>query len=228
MSGRSSNRRGGRGGRGNRKSPTTTKKIYKKKTIEDYYFYVGSNKQASDFEITSEFVINHIKKTFERGNDVSESLRLLQKMDTETWKPVLMVSEESNKTLAAREDKQFEMDYKAELDEYLRRKRLYESNLYKAYALLWERSAKAMQNRIMARSDFESRIYNDPIELLKAIKEHALNYQETRYDMSIISDAFRSVFYTKQKEGESLQDYTRRFKTSCDILESHIGSGVVL
>ena len=73
MSGRSSNRRGGRGGRGNRKSPTTTTKIYKKKTIEDYYFYVGSNKQASNFEITSEFVINHIKKTFERGNDVSES-----------------------------------------------------------------------------------------------------------------------------------------------------------
>ena len=32
----------------------------------------------------------------------------------------------------------------------------------------------------------------------------------------------------KQKEGESLQDYTRRFKTSRDILESHIGSGVVL
>jgi hypothetical protein len=46
--------------------------------------------------------------------------------------------------------------------------------------------------------------------------------------MSIISDAFRAVFTTKQKEGESLQDYTRRFKTSKEILESHLGGPVVM
>jgi hypothetical protein len=44
-----------------------------KKTEEDYYFYVGSSKQASDFETTSEeFLINHVKKIFDRGNDIAE------------------------------------------------------------------------------------------------------------------------------------------------------------
>ena len=46
--------------------------------------------------------------------------------------------------------------------------------------------------------------------------------------MSIISDAFRAVFNTKQKEHESLQDYTRRFKTAREILESHLGGPIVL
>jgi hypothetical protein len=103
--------------------------------------------------------------------------------------------------------------YKAELDEAMKRKRTYEDNMFKAYALLWERCAKTKQDKIASRSDYDSVVYNNPIALLRAIKEHSLNYQDTRYEMSIISDAFRSLCTSKQKDGESLQDYTRRFKT---------------
>lgn len=71
MAGRSPNRRGGRGGRGGRGRGSGTSINRKKKTIEDYFFYVGSSKQASDYEITAEFVINHIKMTFDRGNDIA-------------------------------------------------------------------------------------------------------------------------------------------------------------
>jgi hypothetical protein len=46
--------------------------------------------------------------------------------------------------------------------------------------------------------------------------------------MSISSDAFRSLFTLKQKDGESLQDYTRRFKTSTEILISHLGGPLIL
>ena len=46
--------------------------------------------------------------------------------------------------------------------------------------------------------------------------------------MAIISDAIRALMNTKQKESESLQDYTRRFKTSKEIMESHIGGPIFL
>jgi len=65
-----------------------------------------------------------------------------------------------------------------------------------------------MQNKLLAHSDYEDEIYNNPIKLLKAIKEHVLNYQETRYEMSIISDASRALWNTTQKDNENLQDYT--------------------
>ena len=101
-----------------------------------------------------------------------------------------MVKTETDQADKDRENEEFKMEYKAELDEALKRKRMYNDNLFKAYALIWERCAKAMQNKLLAPSDYEDEIYNNPIKLLKAMKEHALNYQETRYEMSIISDAF--------------------------------------
>jgi len=45
------------------------------------------------------------------------------------------------------------MEYKAKLDEALKRKIMYNSNLFKAYALIWERCAKAMQNKLLTWSD---------------------------------------------------------------------------
>ena len=78
----------------------------------------------------------------------------------------------------------------------------------KQYALFWEQCTKGMKNKLESRVDFDT-LENDPIELLKAIKQHALNYQEHRYDMSIIYNAITMLFGTKQKENESLQDYTK-------------------
>ena len=110
----------------------------------------------------------------------------------------------------------------------MKRRRMYENNLFKACALIWERCGKVMQNKIASRTNFGQTIYNDPIELLKAVKEHALNYQESRYEMSIILDALRALFSVQQKDSESLQDYTRRFKTAREILESHLGGSLIL
>jgi hypothetical protein len=46
--------------------------------------------------------------------------------------------------------------------------------------------------------------------------------------MSIISDAFCATLNARQKESESLQDYTRWFKTAREILESHPGGQIIL
>ena len=86
-------RKGGKPFRNN-KTPSgstdqQTKPVQKKnKTLEDYFFYIGSSKTASDYEVTAEFIVNHVKLTFEKeGNDISEALRLLQLEDTDNWKP---------------------------------------------------------------------------------------------------------------------------------------------
>ena len=77
MSGWYGSRRGGRGGCGSgsgsvrgrgRYIPRT---IHINMTLEDYFFYVVSINQALDYEITDESVVNHINKTFYRGNNVS-------------------------------------------------------------------------------------------------------------------------------------------------------------
>ena len=173
MNGRNSNRRqgrGGRGGRSGRKPYNDRTREIKKKSIEEYYLYVGSSKQASDYETTAEFIMNHIKKTFDRGKYVAEAIQKLTKTETDAWKPTLQTSTDLNTEVKKREYRQYKMEYKAELNEELKRKRIHNDNIFKAYALIWERCAKAMQNKISGRSDFKTRIYNNPIEVMKAIK----------------------------------------------------------
>ena len=160
-------------------------------------------------------------------HDIGSALETLEPVDTIAWKPKMEISKATDKTLEALENKQFEIEFKSDYDTYRKRVQVCENNMTKAYTLLWERCAKAMKNKIEAKSDFDG-IKNNPIKLLKAIKEHALNYQEKRYSMSIILDLFRALMGTKQKEGESLQDYTKQFRVAWDVLKSHIGGLIIL
>jgi Reverse transcriptase (RNA-dependent DNA polymerase) len=199
-----------------------------KRTLADNIYYLGSAKQAADYETTTEFLINYIKKNFNFGNDIGTALEELEEFTIENYKPTLSYSVIQDAITREAEDRQYEIEFKAEYDAYMKRKQSLEVNMTKAYAFLWDQCAKAMQNKIEARTDYVTTVKSNPIELLKAIKQHALNYQEHRYEMSIILDALRALINLKQKENETLQEYTKRFKTSRDVLESHIGGPIEL
>jgi hypothetical protein len=195
----------------------------KKTKIEDYFYYLGSAKQATDFEETTEFVLNYIKKEFDLGIDIATALKKLEPLNTDEWIPTMNLVTETD---AVKKEAQLETNrivFKTRFDNYEARKRTYLDNCVKAYALLWERCTKGMRNRIEARTDFANNIEYNPIELLKAIKEHSLNYQEHRYPASVVYDAMTTMMGVKQKEGESLHEYTRRFRTAKEVFESHLG-----
>ena len=90
---------------------------FKKKTTDDHVFYISSNKQASYYEVTIEFILNHVKMTYQDENDIAESLKKDTKTDTDAWSPALKFSTNSDTQVAMQENKQFEMICKAELDE---------------------------------------------------------------------------------------------------------------
>ena len=241
MSGRGSAR--GRGGRGqgrqgrnqnqNRRKFNNRKSDKEKRSLKDHSYYLGNSKQASDYETTTQFIINHIKKTYNHGRDIAEALKQLQPINQDEWAPQLQVSvipgnDDDAVRQRSAEDRQFEIEFKEDLSRYWKRVDDYEDNLTKAYALIWERCTKAMQNKIANTNEFDELIYDNPIELLKEIKQNALNYQEYKYDMAIIADAFRNLLTTTQKDQESLQDYARRFKTSEEILKSHMEGPLII
>eukprot|EP00957_Ditylum_brightwellii_P154804 11781629-Ditylum_brightwellii.AAC.1 len=113
------------------KNPTGQRKLSKKKSIEDYAFYIGSSKQDSDFETTYKYVTNHTKNTSEKGHDIVKKLRNLRRPDMSQWKPTLSTSASRNAEMKAQEDKQFEIQYKAELDKMMKRKWAFQDNTFK-------------------------------------------------------------------------------------------------
>jgi hypothetical protein len=78
------------------------------------------------------------------------------------------------------EDCQYEFEVKEEfsLYIYIKRKQSYENNKVKAFVIIWERCAIGIQVKIEFRNNFEDNIKNNPIELMKAVRQHSLKYQE--------------------------------------------------
>ena len=79
-----------------------------------------------------------------------------------------------------------------------------------------------MQVKIQARKDW-SAIKGNPYLLLAAIKEHSVSYQENKYPMSTIIDAIRNLVNLKQRDNESLIDYSRWFMVAHDVMKSQLG-----
>ena len=119
------------------------------------------------------------------------------------------------------EIQQHELKYKAKLDVTVKREEIFISNKTKAYSIIWERCSKGTQSKLEQRTDFQDKIYNNPINLLKGIKQHALDYA-----MEVVDDALVHLLLIKQRE-EPLYKYVRKFKTAKEVLESHVGDLVM-
>jgi hypothetical protein len=63
---------------------------------------------------------------------------------------------------------------------------------------------------------------------MKAIKQHSLHYQDRKHEMAIVYDTLRTMINLRQRENESLQEYTKRFKTSQEVMELHLGGCIEL
>ena len=74
MSGRYGNHSDGHGGLDSGSSGgkvgSTPRTSHIKKKLGDSLFYVGSIKKESDYEITTDFVVNHIIKTFYQSDNI--------------------------------------------------------------------------------------------------------------------------------------------------------------
>jgi hypothetical protein len=63
------------GGQGFRHVDVKGEKMEGKKSLMDVQYYLGSAAQVSDYESTTEYIINYVKKTLDYGKDIGTSLK---------------------------------------------------------------------------------------------------------------------------------------------------------
>ena len=182
MSGRGRGYRGrsshtGERGRGKPKSSSQSSQAAKpaaRKTLADHICAIGSAKQASDYSVITAFIINHIWKTFEYGDDIGDALesRVETTFPASTLQPVDSALTGDPKIL---QEKQFETLYRAEVTTYVTQKDKCQANKGKAFALIQSQCNKAMQHKLQLRTDCKISVKGDPIKLLDAISEHSMS-----------------------------------------------------
>ena len=78
-----------------------------------------------------------------------------------------------------------------------------------------------MQAKIEEHPGFDSKIENNPIELLEAIKVLMQDSVRAVNPMIPLLDTMSRFVNIKQQENEYLLDYMKQFKQARDVLKSH-------
>ena len=174
----SGGRRTGRSGRGRSggrsRNNNSSQKGAQRTKLSDHMHNVGSAKHASDFIVANEHLINHIRKTCDHGGDTGSALEEMNHFDFQPCKPTLTASAETDAAKKKVEDRQFELEHTIEFKAYSNRTDTCAQNKIKSHSFLWGQCSKAMQHKVESKPKFASQIKNDPVELLKAIKEYAM------------------------------------------------------
>jgi len=88
------------------------------------------------------------------------------------------------------EQKAFNIEYQERLRQFMDREQRLEDNLNKTYAIIFSQyCTRAMQSRIEAHPEFESKIRHDPIALLEAIKALMHDTVRSQYPYVSMTDA---------------------------------------
>src|SRR6056297_2185936 len=123
--------------------------------------------------------------------------------------PVSKVSTNPNPEARKKENKDFNTVYQQEVKGWLARKKKFDLNMSKAFAVVFGRCTKQLQVKIANQSDYNSKIQDNTIELLKAIEEHSTQFHEKKNPAIVMVDALKSLLNIKQKDNENLDDYAR-------------------
>ena len=144
--------------------------------LGDNMYSIGDTRQADKYTKTTEVILNYIQANYTEGNDVKEALENLNDYDFDQIKPVIPAGGTKTGTVD-------DMILREEVKSWCIRKKKYEDNMHKAYALILGQCTEGLKNKLQSRKDWDN-IKNKPIETLNAIKQITHNYQDSRYPIA--------------------------------------------
>jgi hypothetical protein len=89
-------------------------------------YYIGTARQASDYEALTEFLINYIQQNFKFGDDIANAIVNLEPINTDLWKPILQKSNIPNPEIKQLETEQYKMEFQADYEHYRSKENLHQ------------------------------------------------------------------------------------------------------
>ena len=145
MTGRTSTWHGGRGGLGSRtgsrstNTKSNTSKLIGQEMLNDYMYAIGTANQAGEYNKITNYLILHIRKTYENGRDIANAIENQKPFNFNSSAPKLKISTtvvtmdttSTEKLEIKHENDQYRIEYEAELQLHLKQKSYYHTNMGK-------------------------------------------------------------------------------------------------
>ena len=91
--------------------------------MSDHICQVGSAKNASDCVASTNFILNHIELTFSEGLDIATAMKTGKEFDFDADCPKLKISANTDAMVAAVENEQYKLEFKAQFEKFDERER---------------------------------------------------------------------------------------------------------
>ena len=147
---------------GRSRNNNSTQRGVQRTKLSDCMCNVGSAKQASNFVIVNECLINHVRKNYDHGGDTGSALEDMDHFDFAPCKPSLTASTETDDAKKKTEDRQFELEHTIEFKAHSHCADTCAQNKSKSCSFPWGQCSKAMQHKVESKPKFTSQIKNDP------------------------------------------------------------------
>ncbi len=223
--GRGNNRNQNRGGRGSGRSSNrrnhnnqdnnnqSTRKS--SLSLDQCIFDWGSVKHQDQFQKSLDGIILHIGTKYKDSGNITRSLERLRLVPIA--KPAIPTS-----TGDAVTDEYAKLEWKAEYDNYIKEKKQLRDNLDTAYNLIWRQCTESMKAKLKTLTNYECiKDENNVIDLIKEIKVTTFKYEETRYPMEPIFNAYEKYYRMRQHDKEEVSDFYERYKTVVEAGEQY-------
>ena len=130
----------------------------------------------------------------------------------------------TNARLKVLQNRQFEMMWGKQYDQYLDNVKEFEDLWIKSYALIWEKYfSREVQCPLKEISDFNYVVKNEPLELLARVERLMHTPMKSKYPPLTLIEVLCSFFLLKQGENEELLDYLGRFKSERNVMMNFLG-----
>ena len=183
---------------------------------------IGNRGKYATFNSIKDEIIQDIQERYDQGSVVADCIR--KDALTTLSEPVRKISRKSDPEEKAEEQEGFNIKYKNDLTIFSAAETLYKDNLRKAYSrIIRQYCTDRMRQRLEEHPDYEAKILNDPVELMRAIKVLIHDPVRAQYPFATMTDAVARWINAKQQDNEELMDYVKRWKQLRDVAKTHLG-----
>ena len=235
MAGRFQNTGRGSGGRGAGRSnsqPGRGNGAYNNKTngkngTKEKKFHPLTRGKAPEYsfeDVKKTLIVKMSTMKMDHIDDMITSVKDMELFDIGAEEPSLELLAEGDNADFERINEERRLTYSSDRKDYRARKLAFENNKRYVYGIIMKMCTEFMTDKLEREHDFETTLFNNPVELLLRIRKFMTITADTEWEFFGLWEAMTKLFNCRQKENESIANYRKRYEEAADAVEMLTGS----
>ena len=207
----------GGGGNAAATKTTTTESVGRCDELRGHMFDCGQPKHADMYNTTVEEIINHVRVSFGEGDLVARAISSGKKVVIrKPIKPEKITLDDGTELEVDETDLEI---WRAEIKDYVRTKRNYDSALQKTYGLVIGQCTQNLKANLESIDDYaDIGAEADVLRLLAAIKSLVFNFESTKCLADALVGSLRAFYRFTQPKTMSDEEFLKKYKSMYEVI----------